>query len=175
MISTYFAACGYDTTSAAPPVPAGQLFLSPKHREVLRKASHAVLPGDPPWPNPDEIGVVDRVDRHLAWMSAAEPAITSDFKTLLGLIEWWPVFPGFRFSRFTRMTVEQARRELLRWRSSGLGFRLLGFNAIKSVCAFYYFGDPRVFAHLPYGGTWKDKYGIAPVEVPGLVESDYHP
>lgn len=148
--------------------------LSESRLRVLTKAAETILPDGEPWPSVAEVGVVSSIERHLKWMSNAQPAIVRDFSLLLDLVEWWPVFPGFRFSRFSRMNAEGATAELERWRRSGIFFRRLGYNALKSICAFYYYGDPKVFRHLPYDGTWKDKYNLPAIEIPGLEETPYH-
>ncbi|MBI2890288.1 MAG: hypothetical protein HYY13_05830 [Nitrospirae bacterium] len=172
-IATSFTAPSLGGVACAASPPGRGNTFSPSHLHTLRAAAEAVLPNGSEWPTLDAIPVVERIDKHLGKMGVAYPKVVQDFGSLLGLVEWWPWLASFRFSRFSALPLETRRKELEGWGRSRWGWRRLGFYALKSASAFFYFGDPRVFTLVPYDGTWKDKYGIPPEEIPGLVETAY--
>jgi hypothetical protein len=119
--------------------------LSPKEYVVLAAACRRLLAADAPGaPSPDEIGVALAVDGYLAGL---HPDLVSDVRALLQVLEHGPIW-----SRFTRLDAGDQDALLAGWEQSALDLRRRGFQALKSLAALGYYGDPRTFSVLDYLG-----------------------
>ena len=129
-------------------------FLSDREYNTLEWFARVLLPDGYGRPGVVEMGFVRRLDELLAGVQAEDPAMAEDFKTLLLLIEYGPIFRGLSFRSFTRLSPE-VQTEYIRGmeRSRFNTLRLIVRN-LRSLVMFFYFCDDRTWSGIRYAGPW---------------------
>ena len=138
--------------------------LSVKQYLILSAAARRVLAADAAGaPTADEIGVPAYVD---AWLADAAPQVRRDFGRLLGVVEHGtPLWSGRR-RRFTDLPVADQDAHLAHLSQSSIGALREGMAALKSLCMFGYYRDPRTWTLCGYEG---------PVVPPGWAGAENAP
>jgi hypothetical protein len=78
---------------------------------------------------------------------------------------------GERLVPFTELSIEARDRVLSAWRDSRIGFRRTVFHALASLILSVYWGDPRVWPRIGYGGP-PDLTGLRSAYADNLVDLD---
>jgi hypothetical protein len=97
----------------------------------------------------DEVGVVLVIDDYLR---GVDPALVSDMKALLHVLEHGAFLSALRPARFTHLAPAEQDAVLEAWRSSRLDFRRQGFQALKTLAVLGYYDDARTYPVLGYPG-----------------------
>jgi hypothetical protein len=105
-------------------------------------------------PTPDEVGVAEFVDAHIATM---RPKMRKDLLGFFGLVEHvLPLSSGY-VSRFTQLPAD-AQDDVLRALEASNRDLLRGaFQGVKSLVFMGYYRDPRTWTVLGYEGPWVAK------------------
>lgn len=102
-------------------------------------------------PDADPGKIAEAVDESLARTS---PEAQADIGSLLGLFE--NALPGVlldgRVAPFTRLDGPAQDRVLESWRDSRIVLRRAGYHALRRLCLAVYYGDPRSWPAIHYGG-----------------------
>ncbi|MBZ0254217.1 MAG: gluconate 2-dehydrogenase subunit 3 family protein, partial [Candidatus Methylomirabilis sp.] len=137
-------------------------FLTEDEAHVLLAVAARIVPRGEPWPTAEEAGVLEKVDRELSFM---REDVQDDFRSGLGVLERWLPIATFRFRAFTAMTPEDQDDYLRGLETSSLSLLRQLYFGMRTLIAFYYFGDARAWPPLGYDGPWVGRVEVAPVEI----------
>jgi hypothetical protein len=122
--------------------------LSEKQLAVVAALTEALVPGEDGMPNGLALGVPQRVDEEV-W--SASPAIQSDLKAALLLLEHAPPLVGFA-SRFTHLDI-QGRRECLRaMLGSDKEVLVVAATALKQMIHLFTYASDEAWPAIGYDG-----------------------
>lgn len=122
--------------------------LSEKELAVVAALTEALVPGEDGMPNGVALGVPQRVDEEV-W--AAPPAIQSDLKAALLLLEHAPPLIGFA-SRFTHLDVETRRACLRAMLASDRAVLVEAATALKQMIHLFTYARPEAWPTIGYDG-----------------------
>jgi hypothetical protein len=121
--------------------------MLPHRRRFLERFARVVCPGPAEgMPDPDELGLVDAVDRYLAEM---HPVPRAGFGAMLDALNVLPLSRGHR-TPFVALSDEDARAFLGEIERSRFYAIRNAFTAAKALVFLHYYGDPGVERRLGY-------------------------
>lgn len=127
--------------------------LTPNDRKTVAAIAGALLAGALPSGarTPPLIQVVRGVDVALAGL---QPNPLADFRRLLGLLEFPPTraLAAGVWSDWDRAGVGEVDRFLERWRFSGIALFRTGYQALHTVIAAAWYGNPASWQRIGYPG-----------------------
>ena len=127
--------------------------LSEKELAVVAALTEALVPGEDGMPNGLALGVPQRVDEEV-W--AAPPAIQSDLKAALLLLEHAPPLIGFA-SRFTHLDVEARRACLRAMLGSDKAVLVEAAAALKQMIHLFTYARDEAWPAIGYEGPRVDR------------------
>jgi hypothetical protein len=127
----------------------GDFTLSKREHAILTALALCILKGAEPDPARDG-ALAQRafIARYLGYL---DEALRSDVRSLLSLLEFYPVLTG-GFSRFTKLTPDRQAAILRSWEVSSYALLRQGFAAVKSMCLLAHYQDARSFPSIGYDG-----------------------
>lgn len=162
--------------------------LSPEEAGLLLAISGRVLPAEPPFPSPERVRVVERIDGFLAM---SHPGVRRDVKRLLALFDSALAGLALDGAPFRFRGAPPARQDarLAAWSTSRLGVRRSGFRALRRLVGSAYWSSPEIWAAVGYPGPPRlgprpapeappdalDDRPVAPRGLPGAAPADLHP
>lgn len=136
-------------------LPAGGLkVLGAREYAVLSAVARRLVVPKPGAPTPDALGVAAECDRVL---ERADETTQVELRQLLVLFE--NALAGFllsgRITPFTRLEPEAQDAVLHEWMTSRLVLRRTGYQALRALVTAVYYGDPKTWPSVGYGGPPK--------------------
>jgi len=119
--------------------------LSSASRKVLDALAETIIPSEE-----DRPGALDTemVDRLLEWLGQV-PGVAGAFVAYCWLWELTPLFAG-KFSRLSRLSLEERTEVLEGWEHSGLMLRRYTLLSIKGIFMAVFYNDPAVWKEIGY-------------------------
>lgn len=126
------------------------LGLGVKELCIARAIVEALLPGGDGMPSGLELSVHQRIDEQV-W--AAEPALRSDMRAALQLLEHAPPLFGV-FHRLTALSPGERVEVLQRMQRSKREVFVQAATAFKQLSHMLYYASPEVWTAIGYDGPW---------------------
>lgn len=134
----------------SPPVAGNLKVFSSKESTILSAAAQALLPDLPGMARVRAVGLVDRIDDLFGRIS---PAIASDFKQLLNVLEDVPLL-SLSLTPFTSLNESERLARLRNWEHSRLALKRRGFQGLKKLAASAFYALPPSWPEIGYPGPW---------------------
>lgn len=122
--------------------------LSEKELAVLSVAAETLVGAIPGLPSIHETRTPARIDREL---SLSRGTLLSDMKASLLYLEYSPLM-GTSLSRFSSMGAQEREAHLRALSRSEDPLERAIYNGVRFLVFFFYYTDPRTWAHLGYEG-----------------------
>lgn len=126
------------------------LTLSKWNLDTMVKLAEAILPQGDGSPSAEKAALYRRLDEELFFCNTS---ISSDFRDALLFAEWYPFFCG-KFSRFSRLSKQQAIEVVETGIHSKNELSRLVFNNLRMVIFLMYYGHESTFAKIGYDGPF---------------------
>ncbi|EHQ08591.1 hypothetical protein [Leptonema illini] len=126
------------------------LTLSRWNLDTLKKMADAVLPRGDGFPSAEQAQLFRRLDEELYFCTGS---ISSEMRDALLLAEWYPFFCGY-FSRFSRLSTEDAARVIDTGMKSENDLVRVVFSNLRMVIFMIYYGHESTYAKIGYDGPF---------------------
>ncbi len=132
--------------------PSALHVLGPEDVVILTAvAARMVDSGDAGFPKVSDTDTIATIDRTLLYV---EPALQTQVKVLLKLVEYSPLLLLGRFSTFTQLDAAAQDEVLRAWARSRYETGRLGFRALKNLSMLGYYSQDSVWPFIHYRGPW---------------------
>ena len=129
----------------------GKLLVLDGHlADIVHAFAEAALPLGTGFPSIEEAQVVNRMDEEFFFI---DPAIQSDFKAVLYLVEAMPIAEGY-FSRFSRLAREKRIEFLEQMQSTDNDLYRVAIANARMVVRLMYYGHPSTWKAIGYDGPF---------------------
>lgn len=130
--------------------------LSASEAAVLQAAMLRILDGAEPPPGAD--GAVRQCLFADGYLGGLDRALRGDFKSLLSLLQLWPLVAGYG-GRFTRLGPGGQDAVLAAWQGSRWALLRQGLQGLRALCTLSHYQDERSFAGIGYSGPLVGRVG----------------
>ncbi|TGL62777.1 hypothetical protein [Leptospira sarikeiensis] len=126
------------------------LFFSESELEILASLSEAILPEGVGVPTYKEAKVLERLDEEFFFV---DPFLSDDFKTLLLVLEYLPLF-HLKFSRFSKLSIGSRRKFLSELNDSDSDIVRAVWANLRMPIFLMYYGHESTFKMISYDGPY---------------------
>ncbi|EPG74090.1 hypothetical protein LEP1GSC058_3543 [Leptospira fainei serovar Hurstbridge str. BUT 6] len=126
------------------------LFFSDDELNTMAALAEAILPEGKNVPTYKQAEVLERLDEEFYFV---DPFLSEDFKSLILVIEYLPIFQG-KFSRFSRMPLDSRRSFLNSLADTNSDLIRAVWANLRMPIYLVYYGHPSTFHMISYEGPF---------------------